>query len=178
MSGILVAAVAVQCIAITNAFGMGANGRSRRPNYGSLSLSTLRWCEWTPLAGLMTFLAEAVDLPCRKSGIRVDLFGASNPSVVCSESSSVLSHTAWGICMTLSMVTYLGILPAFDQAAAILVPRGTSDGNGTLRSYRLCVLPRPYLQHRWTVLVVFTRSSGSLAHENAQRHRQLSLSIR
>jgi hypothetical protein len=47
------------------ALGMGANGRSRRPNYGS-RVFLLRWCEWTPLAGLMTFLAEAVDLPRRK----------------------------------------------------------------------------------------------------------------
>jgi hypothetical protein len=53
---------------ITNAFGMGANVHVD-PITGA-RVFLLRWCEWTPLAGLMTFLAEAVDLPCRKSGIR------------------------------------------------------------------------------------------------------------
>jgi hypothetical protein len=77
----------------------------------------------------MTFLAEAVDLPCRKSGIRVRIYSApSNPSVVCSESSSVLSQPhRVGICMTLSMVTYLGILPRLIKRQQFLqTPRGTS----------------------------------------------------
>jgi hypothetical protein len=52
----------------------GANGRSSTQLQEPVFL--LRWCEWTPLAGLMTFLAEAVDLPRRKSGIRVRIYSA------------------------------------------------------------------------------------------------------
>jgi hypothetical protein len=81
----------------TNASWHGRQRSFTSTQYGSPSL-LLRWCEWTPLAGLMTFLAEAVDLPRRKSGIRVRIYSAlSNPSVVCSESSSVLSQPHRGV---------------------------------------------------------------------------------
>jgi hypothetical protein len=87
MERYFVAAVAVQCIAITNA---SWHGRQRSfTTHRSLSLYS--WCEWTPLAGLMTFLAEAVDLPAGKWRVE-SIRRSSNPSVVCSESSSVLSQ--------------------------------------------------------------------------------------
>jgi hypothetical protein len=65
----------------TNAFWHGrqrlfTSTQSREPVF------LLRWCEWTPLA-LMTFLAEAVDLPCRKSGIRVRIYSALLQSISC-----------------------------------------------------------------------------------------------
>jgi hypothetical protein len=62
--------------------------------------------------------------------------------------------------MTLSMVTYLGI-PASDQAAAVLA-NATGyfpDGNGTIARITSS-LPAVV----WTVLVVFTRSSGFSLH--------------
>jgi hypothetical protein len=116
----------------------------------------LRWCEWTPLAGLMTFLAEAVDLPRRKSGIRVRIYSALLQSISCLFGIIFRFVTApsWGICMTLSMVTYLGIFPRvwIKRQQFLQTPRGTS-------------------LWKWNTTIV----SLAVAHENAQRHRQLSL---
>jgi hypothetical protein len=84
------------------ALGMGA-GRSRRPNYRTRVFYT-SWCEWTPLAGLMTFLAEAVDLPRQKvvSGCG-SIRRYSNHQLFVRNHLSILSQLhRVGICMTLS----------------------------------------------------------------------------
>jgi hypothetical protein len=58
--------VAVQCMAIsTNALLAWACGRSRRPS-AEPRVFYFAGANGRPLAGLMTFLAEAVDLPHQK----------------------------------------------------------------------------------------------------------------
>jgi hypothetical protein len=122
MERFFVAAVAVQCIAITNA---SWHGRQRSfTTHRSLSLYS--WCEWTPLAGLMTFLAEAVDLPAGKWRERI--YSALLQSISCLFGIIFRFVTApSGICMTLSMVTHLGFSPRLIKRQQFLqTPRGIS----------------------------------------------------
>jgi hypothetical protein len=70
-SGILVAAVAVQCTVIaTNTLLAWAPMVVRVDPITGARVFLLRWSEWTPLAGLIRFLAETIDLPRWNSGIR------------------------------------------------------------------------------------------------------------
>jgi hypothetical protein len=161
-SGILVAAVTVQCIAITtNALLAWAPTVVRVDPVTGARVFLLRWCEWVPLAGLLTFLAEAVDLPRRKSGIRVRIYSALLQSISCLFGiifPFCQSSLVWGICMTLSMVTYLGIFPRvwIKRQHFLQTPRGTSlmemeHYNRIAFAYYL-VLTCSIV---WTVLVVF-----------------------
>jgi signal transduction histidine kinase len=161
-SGILVAAVAVQCIAIsTNALLAWAPTVVRVDPITGARVFLLRWCEWAPLAGLLTFLAEAVDLPRRKSGIRVRIYSALLQAI--STTSGIIfpfcpNPIAWGICMIGSMVAYIGIFPRvwFKRQQFLQTPRGTSlmemEHYDRIAFAYYLVLTCSIV---WTVLVVF-----------------------
>jgi signal transduction histidine kinase len=161
-SGILVAAVAVICTAIcTNALLAWAPTVVRVDPFTGARVFLLRWCEWTPLAGLMTFLAEAVDLPRCKRGIRVRIFFALLQSISCVFGlifPFCQSPVVWGACMTISMVTYLGIFPRvwIKRQQFLQTPRGTSlmemEHYDRIAFAYYLVLTCSIV---WTVLVVF-----------------------
>jgi hypothetical protein len=161
-SGILVAAVAVQCTAIaTNALLAWAPTVVRVDPITGARVFLLRWCEWTPLAGLMTFLSEAVDLPRRKSGIRTRIYSALLQSISCL--CGIIfpfcpNPMLWGACMTLSMITYLGIFPRvwIKRQQFLRTPRGTTltemEHHDRIAFGYYLVLTCSII---WTVLVVF-----------------------
>jgi signal transduction histidine kinase len=161
-SGILVAAVAVQCTAIaTNALLAWAPTVVRVDPITGARVFLLRWCEWAPLAGLLTFLAEGVDLPRRKSGIRARIFSSLLQAI--STLSGLIfpfcpNTIVWGACMTISMVAYLGIFPRvwIKRQKLLQTPRGTSL---TEMEYYDRIAFAYYLVLTcsivWTVLVVF-----------------------
>jgi signal transduction histidine kinase len=161
-SGILVAAVAVQCIAIaTNALLAWAPTVVHIDPITGARVFLLRWCEWAPLAGLLTFLAEAVDLPRRKSGIRARIFLALLQAI--STMSGIIfpfcpNPIAWGFCMIISMVAYLGIFPRvwIKRQKFLQTPRGTSlmemEHYDRIAFAYYLVLTCSIV---WTVLVVF-----------------------
>eukprot|EP00977_Amphora_coffeiformis_P005036 scaffold1064_cov85-Amphora_coffeaeformis.AAC.25 len=101
MSGILVASITVSVIAISTnvllAFSPAAvmiDPVTRAPVY------LFRWCEWAPLGGLMTWLAEAVDLPRDPKKRKHHL-----------ASALIQGLGEWVAVMAFSFVTYLMIFP-------------------------------------------------------------------
>ena len=83
-SGILVAAMVVMMVAmVTNgimAFGPTVVTFDKITN---ARVFLTRWCEWIPLAGLMTYLSEAVDVPKRKGGFNTAIFTSLMQSLSC-----------------------------------------------------------------------------------------------
>jgi hypothetical protein len=72
---------------------------------------TLPGANGRPLAGLMTFLPKLSICLAKKWYSGADLFGATQISAVCLESSFHFATTpSWGICMTLW--AYLGFSPS------------------------------------------------------------------
>jgi hypothetical protein len=165
-SGILVAAMAAQCTAIaTNALLAWAPTVVRVDTITGARVFLIRWCEWVPLAGLMTFLAEAVDLPREKSGNRAQIYSALRQSLSCF--CGLLfpfcpNAYMWGTCIAISWWSFLGIFPRVwtKRQRFLRTPRGRSlvemeHYDRVAFAYYL-VLSCSVV---WTVLVVFFMSN-------------------
>ena len=74
-SGIIVAACAIQFIAVaTNAIMLAVPTPVLIDPVTHGRVHLLRWVEWAPLAAIMTFLTEGVDVPHPRYGMRVGLY--------------------------------------------------------------------------------------------------------
>jgi len=91
----------------------------------------VRWCEWTPCSGLMTFLCDAVDVPRSKQALRKAILYSLCQSVSCvfglifPYCPGVIS---WSIAMFWSCATWVPIFPRLHFKYQIFrtTPRGTS----------------------------------------------------
>ena len=131
VSGILVAVLVVQGISLATNFLLGWGPRAvvSDPVTGS-RVFLFRWCEWIPLSGFMTLLAESTDLPSnqRDAWKKPLLFAAcQSASTLCGMVFPYCqSVTQWVCVMVFSWVTFMMIFPrvyirrdAFSQT-----PRG------------------------------------------------------
>lgn len=91
----------------------------------------VRWCEWIPCAGLMTFLCDAVDVPRSKQAMRKAVLYSLCQSVSCVFGlvfpfcPGIIS---WSISMTMAVITWMPIFPRLNYKYQIFkaTPRGTS----------------------------------------------------
>lgn len=114
-SGIIVASITVSIIAISTNVLLGwfpsvvmTDPVTRAPVY------LFRWCEWAPLGGLMTWLAEAVDLPRNPKEQRGHIFSALIQGLSCFCGFLFPFCTGivdWTAVMVFSFTTYLMIFP-------------------------------------------------------------------
>lgn len=115
VSGIVYAALVVQLVAfLTNLLLACAPVPVLIDPHTQVPVYLLRWCEWTPLAGLMTFLTESVALRKQASGLKWPIW------VSLSQSLSVLcgllfpfcrSTWSWSVCITVSTLLYTVMIP-------------------------------------------------------------------
>jgi len=106
------AALVVQLVSMATNFALAFLPNVVRYDHVSQSRAfILRWCEFIPLAGLMTFLCEAIDLP--KHGLRSAVLSSVSQAMACVAgiflplASSELR--TWRIVMALAFVFYLPI---------------------------------------------------------------------
>lgn len=74
----------------------------------------IRWCEWIPCAGLMTFLVEAIHIPRSQQALRTACLYSASQSVSClfGLAAPYFPGTiSWSIGMVLSFVAYFPIFP-------------------------------------------------------------------
>jgi hypothetical protein len=74
----------------------------------------VRWCEWIPLAGLMTFLSDTVDMEKGRKGFRLSMTVSLMQSLSCL--CGILfpfcgGIVSWSITMLVAMVTYSAMFP-------------------------------------------------------------------
>lgn len=120
----------------------------------------VRWCEWIPCAGLMTFLCDAMDVPRSKEGMRKAVLYSLCQTLSCI--SGLLfpyceGIVSWSVCLAFAIVTYLPIFPRLHFKYQQY--RNTSKGTSFAQMER-------YTRHRyafelmllcciiWTVLVI------------------------
>ena len=115
ISGIVFAAMVTQLVAlVTNLLLAYAPVPVRTDPVTHAPVYLVRWCEWIPLAGLMTFLSEAIDIPKHQHGWRWPVWTAVSQSVSCACAmvfpfcTSVWTWSAW---MVLAMLTYACMFP-------------------------------------------------------------------
>jgi len=165
MAGIVHAALVVQMCSIATNFILAfcPNVVKIDPVTGSRVFLT-RWCEFIPLAGLMTFLCEAVDLPITEHGLRTTIIFCVFQSFSCL-CGAILpmcgNFGTWSAALGLAFLFYFPIFwrlwKKYDRAR-LLPPAGTTSSfveeetNERIRmSYKLiltCTIA-------WTVFVGF-----------------------
>lgn len=132
LSGILLAATVVMIVAlITNcimAFGPTIVTFDKITNS---RVFITRWCEWAPLAGLMTYLSEAVDVPNSKKGYNAAIFVSVMQSLSCC-CAFVFPYCSsffwWAVFMTASFATFLTMFPRvwIKRQRFLRAPKGPS----------------------------------------------------
>ena len=114
-SSIVVAAIVIQIIAFfTNVLLAWMPVPVATDPFTQVPVYLLRWVEWTPLAGFMTFLTEAVALRQHSDGLKWPLLlsCAQTLSVVCGLLLPFCPNTAaWCLCMILSFLTFSTMFP-------------------------------------------------------------------
>jgi len=91
----------------------------------------VRWCEWIPCAGLMTFLCDAIDVPRSKEAMRMAILYSLCQSVSCVFGlvfpfcPGILT---WCMSMTMAVTTFLPIFPRLHYKYQVYkaTPRGSS----------------------------------------------------
>lgn len=91
----------------------------------------VRWCEWIPCAGLMTFLCDAVDVPRSKQAMRKAVLYSLCQTVSCVFGlvfPFCPGIVSWCCAMTLAVVTWMPIFPRLHYKYQIFkaTPRGSS----------------------------------------------------
>jgi len=115
LSGVMIAALTVMVVAmITN--GLMAFGPTvvTFDKFTNARVFLTRWCEWVPLAGLMTYMSEAVDIPNTRDGYTAAIFTASMQSLSCLCAfvfPMCKSFFWWTVWMTLAFVTFMTMIP-------------------------------------------------------------------
>lgn len=114
-SGILIAGLLVLFIStITNALLAWGPSVVAYDRVTRSRVFLLRWCEWIPTAGLMTLLAESVDLPKKKHPWKGALVFGLSQSL--STSMGLVfpfcdSFFTWGLSMIVAITCFLPIFP-------------------------------------------------------------------
>jgi hypothetical protein len=114
-SGIFWCNMTIQCISLsTNALMAWGPSVVKEDPVTLARVHFIRWCEWVPLSGLMTFMAESVDLPKGPGLMVVPVLASLSQSLSCLCAMVFpFCKTVWGWCfvMFVSMVTYMAIFP-------------------------------------------------------------------
>ena len=170
-SGVLVAAAVVQFISMTTNFIMATF-----PTPVVIDQITgnrvhlLRWCEWTPLAFILTFLTEVVDVPDPIHGLKISYLNAW-----CMGLSTMGGFIfpfcpgwrSWSFCMSLSVTLYSFLFPRLYHKIQTVkhMKRGnTLDEMEHYERARLSLQLMLICSFTWNLLVVvyFVSSCGSL----------------
>lgn len=134
MSGVILSAIVIQSISLTTNFVLGWGPRMvvTDPMTGS-RVFLMRWCEWIPLSGFMTLLAESADIPVHKHAWRKPMIFSLSQSLstLC---GMVLpycqSSTQWCLVMFISCLTFIPVFPRVWYRRHLLLR--TARGNTVL----------------------------------------------
>jgi len=134
MSGIMVGGLTVQVVALlTELMLFTLPVPVRTDPVTGVRVHLLRWCEWTPLAFLMTYLTEATDVP-RESAVDWRAVRAPLVSGLCQGLSTLCGlifpfcrgYVDWTLCMVLSFALFVVIY--FRLAYKVRRFRGMEKG--------------------------------------------------
>jgi hypothetical protein len=162
MGGIVYASVVTQSVAIcTNLLLAFAPTIVAVDNVTQSRVFLLRWCEWIPLGGLMTFLSEGVGMPKRKGLQRAVLISLS-------QSLSCLGGMifpfcpglwSWSFWMSVSLVTYLAMFERVHAKRSLYLAERSKTGSSFIDKEQLDRMEFAYQLIAvctvvWTILVV------------------------
>ena len=104
----------------------------------------VRWCEFIPLAGLMTFLCDAVDMPSSKRALKIAVIFSLSQSASCI-AGPIFPYCrnllTWGVVMFFSLITYFPVFVRTWMKRKIMV--ATRRGSSFLEMER-------YNRHRFS----------------------------
>jgi hypothetical protein len=162
MGGIVYASMVTQMVAImTNALLAFAPTVVLIDPVTHSRVFMLRWCEWIPLSGLMTFLSEGVAMP-KRSGLRSAILIALSQSISCvcgMVFPLCRGPVSWGLWMTLSMVTYLAMFERVYTKRRMYLAERNKTGSTFIDKEQLDRMQFAYqlisvCSTVWTILVV------------------------
>jgi hypothetical protein len=162
MGGIVYASMVTQTVAImTNAMLAFAPTVVLIDPVTHSRVFMLRWCEWIPLSGLMTFLSEGVAMP-KRSGLRSAILIALSQSISCVCGivfPLCRGPVSWGLWMTLSMVTYLAMFERVYTKRRMYLAERNKTGSTFIDKEQLDRMQFAYqliavCSTVWTILVV------------------------
>eukprot|EP00523_Entomoneis_sp_CCMP467_P022964 CAMPEP_0168827680 /NCGR_PEP_ID=MMETSP0727-20121128/122_1 /TAXON_ID=265536 /ORGANISM="Amphiprora sp., Strain CCMP467" /LENGTH=1091 /DNA_ID=CAMNT_0008880851 /DNA_START=70 /DNA_END=3342 /DNA_ORIENTATION=- len=124
-SGILIASfVTVMITIFTNLHLAFSSTPVLIDPFTGLRVFVMRWVEWIPLAGLMTFMTEAVDMERGKKGIWPAVWSAVNPVVssTCGLIFPFCQNTvSWMAVLVFAVSSYSKIIPrVYEKRARLL----------------------------------------------------------
>lgn len=160
-SGVVIAGFCVIIIAIvTNLLLAFAPTPVLRDPVTGVRCFVMRWCEWIPLSGMMTYMSEGVDHSDKKNGISGEVSNSLLQliSTLCGLIFPFCQDIeTWSFVCTISMVTYLNMFYRLNKKLVLLrnEPRGVTvvEKENYNRRYfaanllQVCTII-------WTVLVV------------------------
>jgi hypothetical protein len=162
MGGIVYASIVVQFVAITtNALLAFAPTVVLVDPVTHSRVFMLRWCEWIPLSGLMTFLSEGVGMP-KRSGLRsaIVISLLQSLSCVCGIVFPLCrGPVSWWLWMLLSMVTYLAMFERVYRKRNLYLAERNRTGSTFIDKEQLDRVQFAYqliaaCSVVWTILVV------------------------
>lgn len=170
-SGVLVGAAAVQCIAMTTNFIMATFPTPVVIDQITGSrVHLLRWCEWTPLAFIMTFLTEAADVPDPIRGLKIAYLNAwcMGLSTICGYFFPFCpGWKSWSFWMSISCLLYFFLFPRLYhkiENVKHMKKGNTLDEMEHYERARLSLQLMVICTFMWTLLVVvyFVSSCGGM----------------
>ena len=171
VSGIIVGAMTVQCIALVTDFVMAAFPTPVVIDpITSSRVHLLRWCEWSPLAFMMTFMTEAADVPDPVHGLKIAYLNAAcmGLSTLCGLIFPFCTGwLSWSFWMTISCILYFFLFPRLYQKikSAKYIKKGqTLDEIEVYDRFRLSLQLMVICVSMWSliVLVYFVTSCGPM----------------
>ena len=162
MSPIVYAAIVTQLVAIcTNGILAFCPTVVKVDPVTNARVFLIRWCEWIPLAGLMTFFAEAVEIPNTKNGRKIAVLASLCQSISCL-CGPIFPYCnglfTWSIAMFFAFITYAVIFPRLYHKRNLFL--NTKKGRSFIDQERYDRLHFSYelmfiCSVVWTLLVVF-----------------------
>ena len=123
-SGIIVAACTIQFIAVaTNAIMLAVPTPVLIDPVTRGRVHLLRWVEWTPLAAVMTFLTEGVDVPHPRYGMKVGLYHGMAQGISTAVGllfPFVPNRESWFVLLTVACVLFCALYVRIYQKRRVL----------------------------------------------------------
>jgi hypothetical protein len=122
----------------------------------------VRWCEWIPLGGLMTFLSEGVGMPTSGAGLRRAIVVSLAQSLSCLGGMVFPfcpGSGSWAFWMAVSLTTYLAMFERVHNKRALYLAERAKTGSTFLDKEQLDRMEFAYhliavCTVVWTILVV------------------------
>lgn len=142
----------------------------------------IRWCEWIPLAGLMTFLSEGVGISKATNGVKKASLASIAQSLSCVSGivfpfCSCLS--SWLLWLTFSLSTFLSLFPRVRAKWRLYLEATNRQGSSFVEKEELCRYRYSFLLMLicslvWAVLVLLY-FLNILAHHYLRDNRYMKI---